>query len=274
MVLGRVRVAGEAHRMFAPLEQPEELILVGEVLVGLVAEIGPDRNMHDDDDERLRRRVRQHAADEFELRLVEPPLVFAGAPRLCRVGTEIVDVVEHEEERLRVEERVVVRTEESLVGLAAVCAVGRLEIEVVVAADVPPRQSDRADDRVEARIEREVVEHDVAGGEPEFRVDAGERLDQVLADEIDLRLGLGLRIGHHHDLERLRLVLAFEREIERGRHRSGRREALEDEVERGGRAVRLMMAVEARQPVSGSTGGMKPAGLTTKIVASSGSGSV
>jgi hypothetical protein len=139
MVLGRVGVAGEAHRMFAPLEQPEERLLVGQILPGLGAQIRPDRNMQDCDHERLRRRLRQHAADEFELRLVEPPLVFAGAPRLCRIGPEIVDIVEHEEERLRVEERIVARTEDSLVGLAAVCAVGGLEIEIVVAANIPPR---------------------------------------------------------------------------------------------------------------------------------------
>ena len=106
-------------------------------------------------------------------------------PGLVRVGPEIVDVVEHEEQRLRVEERVVVRPEDALVGLAAVLPVGRLEIEIVVAADVPPRQPDRADDRVVTRVEREIVEHDVAGGEAELGVDAGQRLDQVLANEVD-----------------------------------------------------------------------------------------
>ena len=169
--------------------------------------------------------------DELELRVVEPSLVFASELRLRRVLSEIVDVVEHQEKRPAIEERVIVRAEDALVGFAAVLAARRLEIEVVVAADVPPGQADRADDGVEARIERQVVEHDVAGGQPELGAGPRQRLDQVLADEIDLGLVLGLRIGHHDDIERLRLVLPSKREIERGGHGPGRRQALERQVE-------------------------------------------
>ncbi len=170
------------------------------------------------------------------------------APRgFVGIEAEIVDVVEHEEQGLSVEERVVVRAEEALVGLAAVGAVRRLEIEIVIAADAPPGQAGRAEDRVRARIQRQIVEHDVAGVEPEFRVDAGQRLNRVLADEIHLRLGLGLRVGHHHDVEGLRLVLPAEGEIERSGHGRRRREALESQVERARRALGLMMAVEAGQ---------------------------
>ena len=89
---------------------------------------------------------------------------------------------------------------------------------------------------------------------PNFAVGAAERLDQVLADEIDLGLGLGLRIGDQHDLEGVRLVLRFEREIERSRQRPGRRDPLEGEIERGRRAVRAVMAVEARQVRRGIDG--------------------
>ncbi len=152
---------------FRPSQKLEERVLVDEILPRLGAEIGADRDVHDGDDERVVRRMREHVAGELELRLVEPAFILAGAARLCRVEAEIVDVVEHEEERVPVEERVIVRAEKALVGLAAVFAVRRVEIEVVVAADVPPRQADRADDRIEARVEREIVEHDVAGGEAE-----------------------------------------------------------------------------------------------------------
>ena len=162
-----------------------------------------------------------------ELPFVEPALVLAAAPGLMRVGPKIVDVVEHQEKRLRIEERVIVRAEDALEGLAAIFAVRRFEIEIVVAADIPPRQPDRAHDRVRARIEREVVEHDVAGGEAELRVDAGQSLNQVLANEVDFRAGLRLRIAHHHDVERLRLILAAKREIDRRGQRPGRRQALE-----------------------------------------------
>ena len=120
-----------------------------------------------------------------------------------RVEAKIIDVIEHEKKRLAIEERVIVRAEDALEGLTAILAVRRLEIEIVVAADIPPRESDRTHDRVRPRIEREVVEHDVAGGEAKLGVDAGQRLDQILADEVDFRAGLRLRIGHQHDVERL-----------------------------------------------------------------------
>ena len=86
-------------------------------------------------------RVREHVAHELELALVEPALVLAPSPGLLRVAPKIIDVVEHEEKRLGIEERVIVRAEHALEGLAAIFAVGRFEIEIVVAADVPPRQA-------------------------------------------------------------------------------------------------------------------------------------
>ena len=59
------------------------------------------------------------------------------------IGAEIVDIVEHQEQRVGIEEGVIVRAEDALERLAAVAAVGRLEIEIVIAADVPPGQADR-----------------------------------------------------------------------------------------------------------------------------------
>ena len=209
MVLGRVGVAGEAHGEPPTLEQREQRLAIGQVAGGVSGvEIGAQRDMRHEDDQRVLRRMREDVANEFELRRIEPALVFAGAVRLGLVGAEIVDVVEHQEQRLGVEERVIVRAEHAPIGLAAVAAVGRLVIEVVVAADIPPGQADRADDLVVAVVEREIVEHDVAGGEAEFRARPRERVDHVLADEIDFRVRLRLRIGEHDDFEGARLVLA------------------------------------------------------------------
>src|ERR1700733_8153507 len=185
MMLGRMCMTGEAHRVPPPFEQGEESVPVLQVLVGLVVEKCVDRDVHHDDDERVVRRMREHVAYKLELPLVEPALVLAPSPGLMRVGPKIVDVVEHEEERLPVKERVVIWAVDALEGLAAIFAVGRLEIEIVVAADVPPWEPDRTHDRVRARIERKIVEHDVAGGKTESGVDAGQGLDQVLADEVD-----------------------------------------------------------------------------------------
>ena len=242
-----MRMAGETHRVAASFEQGEESVPVLQVLIGFVVEKRVDRNVHHHDDQRVVRRMREHVAHELELALVEPALVLAPSPGFVRVGPKIVDVVEHEKERLRVEERVIVRAEDALEGLAAIFAVGRFEIEIVVAADIPPRQPNRAHDRVRTRIEREIVEHDVAGGEAELGVDAGQSLDQILADEVDFRAGLRLRIGHQHDVERLSLVLTAKREIDRRGQRPGRRQALEAQIELGRRALGLMVAVEARQ---------------------------
>ena len=119
-------------------------------------------------------------------------------------------------------------------------------------------------------VEREIVEHDVAGGEAEFApCVAGERLDHVLADEIDFDVGLRLRIGEQHDLERVRLLLA----VQAGNRRdagSGPVGAMPSKVKvrASGRAVGLMNGDRsAADPVSGSIGGMKPAGLMTIDVA-------
>ena len=72
-------------------------------------------------------------------------------------------------------------------------------------------------------------------------------LNQVLANEVDFGAGLRLRIAHHHDVESIGLILAAKREIHRRGQRPGRRQALVGQVEIGGRAFGIVMAVEARQ---------------------------
>ena len=138
MVLGRVGVAGEADGVFAAFEELEERLLVRRVLVGLRPEEGADRNMHDRDDQRVARRLREQVAYEGKLLVVEPALIVAST-RLCRVGAEVVDVVEHEEQRRAIEKGAIVGAIDALERFAAQGAIGRLEIEVVVAADGPPR---------------------------------------------------------------------------------------------------------------------------------------
>ena len=191
--------------------------------------------------------MRQHVADEVELRRVDPSFVFARAVRLRLVGAEIVDVVQHQEQRLRIEEGIVVRAEHALVGFAAVASVGGLEVEVVVAADIPPRQADRPDDPVVAVVEREIVEHDVAQREAELRLRARQRLDDVLADIVDLDIRLRLRIGEQHDLEGVRLLLAFSaKSTEAGRGPVGAMPA-NSRLSEAGEPAGLMQAIEARQ---------------------------
>ena len=208
MMLGRVGVTGETDGVPAPFEQSEERVAILQVLIGLVVEERVYGNVHHDDDQYVVWRMGEHVADERELPLVEPSLVLVPSPSFVWARPEIVDVIQHEKERLPVIERVIVRAIDTLEGLAAIFAVRRFEIEIVIAAGIPPRQPNRAHDRVRARIEREFVEHDVARREAELGVDAGQRLNQVLANEVDFGARLRLRIGDKHDVERLGLVLA------------------------------------------------------------------
>src|ERR1700722_5403337 len=133
MMLGRVRMACETHRIATPLEQSEESVAILQVLIGFVVEKRVDRNVHRHDDQRVVRRVREYVAHKLELALVEPAFVLPPSPNFMRVESEIVDVVEHQEKRLPVEERVIVRAEHTLESLAAVFAVWRFKIEIVVA---------------------------------------------------------------------------------------------------------------------------------------------
>src|SRR3984957_2238227 len=123
MMLSRMRVSRETDRVPFPFEQGEESVPVLQVLIGFVVEKRVDRDVHHDNDERVVRRVREHVAHELELALIKPALVLAPSPDLVRVGPKIVDVIEHEKERLRIEERVVIWAENALEGFAAVFAV-------------------------------------------------------------------------------------------------------------------------------------------------------
>jgi hypothetical protein len=80
----------------------------------------------------------------------------------------------------------------------------RLEIKMVIAGDVPPWHADLADDAVLPMIERQVVEHDVAGRDAERRPGADQRVDHVIAHEIDLEWALWLWVGEQQNLERAR----------------------------------------------------------------------
>ncbi len=247
-VLGRVGVAGKTHRKFAALEQRKKIGDIDQpVVILLGVDDVDDGDVHDDDDQRLGRRPRQRLFDEFELASVDAAFVEAPAFRPFRIVAEIVDVVEHQEQGFRVEKGVIIGAIDPLERFARQRAVGRLEVEVVIAADVPPRQADGADDAVVATVEREIVEHDVAGGEAEFGGRPGERLDHILANVIDLDLRLRLRIREQHDLEGVGLLLRANDEIDGNGQRAGRRDAGEGQVERGRRAVGAVQIIEARR---------------------------
>src|SRR5205823_13133036 len=94
------------------------------------------------------RRLLQDVGDEGELPLADAALILAVPARLLRIGAEIFDIVEHEEQRPAMLEGVIGWPEGALEGLARIPRVRRLEIEIVIAADVEPRKADLADDPV------------------------------------------------------------------------------------------------------------------------------
>ena len=236
MMLGRMGVAGEADGEASPFKQRKQIPEIGQSRVRLGVEIIAHRDVHDNHDEFVLRRLGQHVANEFKLRRVEPPLIFARHMRLGGVRSEIVDIVEHQEQRFGIVECVIIGAVDPLERLAAVTSIWRLEIEIVIAADIPPGNAYCADDGVVALIEREIVEHNVAGGEAEFRLRSVQGFDHVLADEIDFRVRFRLRVGEEDDFEFAGLVLSPQRKIERGGQWRGRREAFEFKAERSGRS--------------------------------------
>ena len=205
--------------------------------------------MHAGHDQFIGRIFLEHVGDESQLPLVETTFEFAAAARLSRIEAEIVDIIEHQEQRAAIFECVIVRAVGPLECLARIFRAWSFVIQIVIAADVVPRQSDLADDAVQARIKRQIVEHDVAGGHAECRLGADQGVDHIIADEIDFDLALRLRIGEDNDVKFLRLVDRAQREIERIRQRSGRIDAAISQIEILRRARRLMNVIKSRQHV-------------------------
>ena len=162
-MLGGVGVTREADAR--PLaDQFEELAAIDGVDGWrLRINIGPQRDVHGDNHQLVDRRFLEHVSNEGTLALTYPALVLAVASRPRPVGAKVFDVVEHKKQGAAVLERVMGWAEHPLEGLARIARARRLEVEIMVAGDVPPRHADLADDAVLPGIERQVVEHDVAG---------------------------------------------------------------------------------------------------------------
>ncbi len=102
---------------------------------------------------------------------------------------------------------------------------GRVEVEIVVADDIPPRHSNQGHDAVVCFEEGEVVEQDVAERDTEPGLGADQLLDGVARHVTELlpiaRLGVAEEMG----LEPVGLLLAAEREVDGGGKGAGRFDA-------------------------------------------------
>ena len=171
------------------------------------------------------------------------------APRgFVAIGAEIVDVVEHQKQRAAIFERVIARPVGALEGLARIFRVRRFVIEIVIAADIVPGQPDLPDDTVEPRIERQIVEHDVAGGHAEGGLGCRSAPLTTSSRMKSTSTALsGCGSVKSNDVEFLRLVGLGQREVDRIRQRAGRLDAAIAQIEVWRRAGRLMNVIEARQ---------------------------
>ena len=172
---------------------------VGRVIVDITFQ----RNMHASHDELVFGSLLQDILHEGELPRPKLSDVFAAAiGRAARIRSQIGDVVEHEEENIAMMEGVVGRAENPFEGFAGIGAVLGLEVQIVIAADVPPRKPDLPDDAIVAAIHRKIVEQDVAGRNSEGGLRTDKGVHDIVADKIELDMAFRLRIGEEKHIER------------------------------------------------------------------------
>jgi hypothetical protein len=249
VMLGRVRMTRQAQRVGTAGEKLQKVGAIGGVGPGVVrVEIIAQRDVHRRNDQFVGRRFLEHVGDERQLPLADAAFVKARRIGPRRVGAQIVDIVEHQKQCAAIFERVGGRAESPLEGLARIARVRRLEIEVVIAADIVPRHADLTDDAVEPRVERQVVEHDVAGGDAESgRMIADQAGHHIVADEVDFGRAFRLRIGEEEHIEFLRLIGFLQCEVNRVRQRAAGIDAAIAQLQALRRACGLVNVVEARQ---------------------------
>ena len=213
------------------------------------------RNVHGQNDELLRRHIGQDVAHELQLLLADPAAV---APAVGHAGVvaEVVDVIEQDERRARVLKCVVARPEHALPGLARGAVVAGFRVDVVVAGAVMPGDAGSAQNLQVTRIERQVVEHDVAVIDAERCAASGDCGNDIVAQVGKLRAVLGLRIGQQCDLETRSLLLAPERKVDAGWERACRCDAGVAIGDVGRASLWAMQMGESRHAVFGGHGPM------------------
>ena len=160
----------EADRIWMGPNRAEEILHVDRVVRRVGGSERLQRDMETDHHQAVAWHVGQDVANEAQLAFSKVATVFAEAVRFGRISAEVIDVVQQDEGRPTVLEGVPTGAEDPLEGFGGVGVVRSLQIHVVVAAAVEPRQPNRADDVVIPRLVRQVVEHDVAMGNAERRL--------------------------------------------------------------------------------------------------------
>src|SRR5215475_9623235 len=195
VMFGGMSVSREAH-CWAPRNEPQQVGAVRCIDGGSFGvEIRAQRDVHADHDQFVLRRVFEEVRHEGKLTLSDLALVFAATTGSARIGSQIRYVIKHDKQRIAVVEGIMRRPKDPLESLARIVPIKGLEIEIVIAADVPPWDADLANDAIVATIHCEIIEQDVASRNAERRAGADEWDHGVVADEIELRLALRLWVG-------------------------------------------------------------------------------
>ena len=241
-----VGVGGQGEGVLVVFDHFEEFFLVGNSTEG---------DVHAQDDELVDGYMFEVVAEPGELLVSE----FAGVATFF--AAIVFDVVKDHKVDWAEVETVVTGAVNALPGFRAQIVVGGIEIEVVIAEDVVPREADIGDGLIERLIKLKIVEHDVAEADSEFAVLVGgvtdDLLDDVVRHVVDFGLVSGLGIAEHHDSELIGLGFWGESEINCARKRAGGLDAF---VLCGRRSVGLVDVKELGDLVCGD-GGFEPPGL-------------
>ena len=153
MVFGRMSVAGYRVEVGPPREQFEQFttVLCGDT--GRVRHIGLERRVHGQKDQPLVRNLSQFLLQPGKLPFAEIGDVATIAADIPRVGlavTFVFDIVQHDEQRIRVLEGVVRWPEVSFESFQRVTIVVGFEVELMVTRHVVPGDADLGDESVQS----------------------------------------------------------------------------------------------------------------------------
>ena len=249
-VLGGVRMAGHRVEIGVVGQQVEKRLAVLHPVLAFRL-IGRDQegDVHGENQQPILGHMGEFGLKPRQLHLAQCRVVAASGTRILRCGrrTPVAHIVENHEHRVSVLEGVVGRAVPLGEGLQRVLVGGRKQVEFVVAGNVVPRNADLADDAVVAREHGQVVGENVAHGHAEGGTGADEFAHHAIADVVEFRVGLRLRVGKQDGLEAGRLLLSMQGEVDALGQRAGGFDA--GIAKPGGRPFRAVQVVEARQAV-------------------------
>ena len=190
------------------------------LLIGVVE--ADERDMGVQHDQLVFGHMRQIVFQPLQLPLADHPVIgglggkIAEGIRVDAVA-RVADIVQHDEMHLPDIEGIVFRPPFAAERIKGISVARGIEVEVVIARDKVLRHATHGDDLLEARVEREIIAHDIAFKDQAFRlgvVAAGQHLACRVADIADLPVRVGLRIAEHEALEAVADGIVDQRKVD------------------------------------------------------------